>query len=319
MTSCRSSSTRPSPTSGSWRAESTSTPNSPPTRASWAAPRPTRRSAARSWSSAASQTGTPSRAWTPPGKVVVVVMDYSKGPTAGGMGQMIGAVYALHPLGVVILSNRDSAGWANRMKPPYRPGVRLAGAEGRPPVVEVNDAALAAVLAAGGVDVAKIRADTSMVVAGRPGPQGHDRPQGDGAQEELRAEHHRHPRGHRPEAQARIPGVLGAHGPRGHRERQAGQHPQRRRRRRLRHGGRGRAGRGVQPARRAPEALDPVHHGERRGEGAVGEQLLRQPPDGAAQGHGGRHQPRHDRPQLAGHHRRDRPRALGPRRDARAR
>jgi len=103
------------------------------------------------------------------GKVVVVVMDYSKGPTAGGMGQMIGAVYALHPLGVVILSNRDSAGWANRMKAPYRPGIRLAGAEGRPPVVEVNDAALAAVLAAGGVDVAKIRADTSMVILADPG------------------------------------------------------------------------------------------------------------------------------------------------------
>ncbi len=98
------------------------------------------------------------------GKVVVLVMDYSKGPAAGGWGKMIGALFGLDPVGIVMLTNRDSAGWANRMKPPYRKGVRLGGESARPPIVEVNDAALAAVLASGGVDVAKLRADTTMVV-----------------------------------------------------------------------------------------------------------------------------------------------------------
>jgi hypothetical protein len=102
------------------------------------------------------------------GKVVVLVMDYSKGPAAGGFGQMLGAVFALDPVGIVILSNRDSASWATRMKPLYRKGVRLGGAEGRAPLVEVNDAALAEVLAAGGVDVARIRADTAMVAMAAP-------------------------------------------------------------------------------------------------------------------------------------------------------
>ena len=103
------------------------------------------------------------------GKVLLVVVDYSKGPTAGGFSQMMRGLFALDPIAIVILSNRDSAGWATRMKPPYRKGVRLGGAEGRPPLVEVNDAALTEILAAGGVDVAKIRADTAMVVLADPG------------------------------------------------------------------------------------------------------------------------------------------------------
>jgi hypothetical protein len=103
------------------------------------------------------------------GKVVVLVLDYSKGAVAGGWNRMFGAVFAMNPVGVVILSNRDSTGWANRMKPPYRKGVRLGGAADRAPIVDVNDAALAEILAAGGVDVAKIRADSAMVIMSDPG------------------------------------------------------------------------------------------------------------------------------------------------------
>jgi len=102
------------------------------------------------------------------GKVVVLVLDYSKGQLAGGWNRVFGAVFDLEPVGIVILSNRDSAGWAARMKPPYRKGVRVGGDAGRPPLVDVNDAALATVLADGGVDVAKIRADTGMVVLPAP-------------------------------------------------------------------------------------------------------------------------------------------------------
>jgi Zn-dependent M28 family amino/carboxypeptidase len=50
------------------------------------------------------------------------------------------------------------------MKAPYRKGLRVGGGESDPAIIEINDAALATVLAAGGVDLAKIRADTAMVM-----------------------------------------------------------------------------------------------------------------------------------------------------------
>ncbi len=103
------------------------------------------------------------------GKVILLVLDYSKGQVAGGWNRMFGAVLGMNPVGVVILSNRDSANWANRMKSPYRQGVRLGAEAERAPIVDVNDAALATVLAAGGVDVAKIRADSTMVMMVEPG------------------------------------------------------------------------------------------------------------------------------------------------------
>ncbi|HEX5005237.1 MAG TPA: M28 family peptidase [Gemmatimonadales bacterium] len=98
------------------------------------------------------------------GKIVLLVFDYSKGQVAGGWGSQLGSIFRMEPAGIVILSNRDSAAWATRMKPPYRKGVRMAGNESRAPLVDVNDAGLATVLSAGGVDVAKIRAETGMVV-----------------------------------------------------------------------------------------------------------------------------------------------------------
>jgi len=103
------------------------------------------------------------------GKVILLVLDYSNGQVAGGWNRMFGAVLGTNPLGVVILSNRDSANWANRMSAPYRKGVRLGGDGGRAPIVDVNDASFVQILAAGGVDVAKIRADTSMVAMVDPG------------------------------------------------------------------------------------------------------------------------------------------------------
>jgi len=102
------------------------------------------------------------------GKVLVLVLDFGTGQLAGGWNRAWGAVFDLEPLGIVILSNRDSAGWAARMRPPYPKGVRVGGDAGRPPLVDVNDAGLASVLAAGGVDVARIRADTGMVVLQAP-------------------------------------------------------------------------------------------------------------------------------------------------------
>jgi hypothetical protein len=103
------------------------------------------------------------------GKVVVLVTDYSKGPLPATYGQVVRGLFDLKPLAIVILSNRDSASWATRMKPPYRPAVRRGGGEGRPPLVEVNGLGLDGVLAAGGVDVAQVRADTAMVLRAAPG------------------------------------------------------------------------------------------------------------------------------------------------------
>lgn len=105
------------------------------------------------------------------GKVVLLVADYSKGPAAAaGMGKLLRPLFETHPTGIIILSNRDSAGWAARIKPPYRQGLRLAEEEGgRPAIIEVNDAKFVSVLAAGGVDVAAIRADTGAVLRVDPG------------------------------------------------------------------------------------------------------------------------------------------------------
>jgi len=102
------------------------------------------------------------------GKVILLVVDYGKGALPSTYGQVVRGLFDLDPVGIVVLSNRDSASWANRLKPAYRASVRRGGWEARPPMVEVNGAGLEGVLAAGGVDVAQIRADTTMVL--RPAP-----------------------------------------------------------------------------------------------------------------------------------------------------
>jgi hypothetical protein len=98
------------------------------------------------------------------GKVVLVVADYSKGALPRTYGQVLTAVFELEPKGIVVISNRDSAGWAQRMRPAYRPRVTRAGVGGRSPLVEVNGAGVEGVLSAGGVNLAQLRADTTMVV-----------------------------------------------------------------------------------------------------------------------------------------------------------
>lgn len=98
------------------------------------------------------------------GKVVLVVADYSKGALPPTYGQVITGLFELEPKGIVVISNRDSAAWAQRLKPAYRPRVTRSGDGGRPPLVEVNGAGVEGVLSAGGVNLAQLRADTAMVV-----------------------------------------------------------------------------------------------------------------------------------------------------------
>jgi hypothetical protein len=102
------------------------------------------------------------------GKVVLVVADYGKGALPPSYGQVMRGLFELGPKGIVVLSNRDSVAWAQRLKPAYRPRVRRGGEEGAAPMVEVHDASLESVLAAGGVNLTQIRADTSMVVRAAP-------------------------------------------------------------------------------------------------------------------------------------------------------
>jgi hypothetical protein len=103
------------------------------------------------------------------GKVILVIADFSKGPLPAAYGQVVRGLFDLHPVGIIVLSNRDSASWTARLKPGYRPSVRRGGGEGRPPMVEVNGLGLDGVLSAGGVDPALVRADTAMVVRAAPG------------------------------------------------------------------------------------------------------------------------------------------------------
>ena len=102
-------------------------------------------------------------------KVVLVVADYSKGALSASYSQMVRGLFDLKPVGIVVLSNRDSASWAARLKPGYRPSVRRGGGAGRPPMVEVNGQGLDGILAAAGIDPAQVRADTGMVVRAVPG------------------------------------------------------------------------------------------------------------------------------------------------------
>lgn len=104
------------------------------------------------------------------GKVVILVTDNAKGPPPPAYGQVVRAAFQLDPAAIVVVSNRDSAGWAQRMAAPYRPRVRRGGSgDGTPTLVEVRDAGIGAVLAAGGVNLAQVRADTASVIREAPG------------------------------------------------------------------------------------------------------------------------------------------------------
>jgi hypothetical protein len=99
------------------------------------------------------------------GRVVLFVFDYTK-PVAP-QAELLQAAYAQGPAAVAIVSNRDSAAFAQRIRQ-QGPGVRTGPAyEGTAaPAVEVHERALATVLRAAGVDLARVRA--SAVAEVRP-------------------------------------------------------------------------------------------------------------------------------------------------------
>jgi hypothetical protein len=100
------------------------------------------------------------------GKAVVVVMDYGK-PLTPVIQQAIGAVMQRGPVGVVLLSNRDSATFAQRVAAQALVRVEV-GDGGAVPVVEVHERAVTGLLGEAGVRLDEIRASARAVAKPLP-------------------------------------------------------------------------------------------------------------------------------------------------------
>jgi Peptidase family M28 len=113
-------------------------------------------------------TGEDARQIQAKGKAVLVVMDYRK-PITPVIQQAVGAVVEGGAVGIILLSNRDSATFAQRVA--TQAGVRVAveGGESFPvPVVEVHERAVGEALAEAGIKADDIRASTSAVIRDLP-------------------------------------------------------------------------------------------------------------------------------------------------------
>lgn len=102
------------------------------------------------------------------GKAVLLVLDFRK-PLTPTVNAALGALGRSGAAGVIILSNRDSAAFANRVA--NQAGVRrgVDGAEEVPiPVVEVHERALREVLAEAGIKLDETRASGSAVTMDLP-------------------------------------------------------------------------------------------------------------------------------------------------------
>ena len=102
------------------------------------------------------------------GKVVLVVMDYSK-PLPPTMGQMFSAIQRAEPAAVLLISNRDSAQFAGRLSRnarirPIIEGLDQVGI----PVIEVHQRAALAALTASKVNLDEVRASTTIVTRDLP-------------------------------------------------------------------------------------------------------------------------------------------------------
>ncbi len=102
-------------------------------------------------------------------RVVVVIMDYRK-PLSQAIQGTLGAILQRHPVGVVLVSNRDSATFAQRVasQAMVRVDVGDDDGSGPAPVVEVHERAVAAALAEAGVKPDEIRAATTAVTRNLP-------------------------------------------------------------------------------------------------------------------------------------------------------
>ncbi len=101
------------------------------------------------------------------GKAVILVMDYTK-PLSPALQQAVGAILNRGAAGMVLLSNRDSATFAQRVASQAQSRVGVDGLGPRAPVVEVHQRALGEVLAAAGLNLDAIRASASAVTRDLP-------------------------------------------------------------------------------------------------------------------------------------------------------
>ena len=102
------------------------------------------------------------------GKAVVLVLDYSK-PLQPTVQQTIVALYEAGAAGVVILSNRDSATFAQRVAAQAQQvSIGVEGLGSKVPVVEVHQRALGSVIPALGIKLDEIRAAQDMKVQPLP-------------------------------------------------------------------------------------------------------------------------------------------------------
>lgn len=101
------------------------------------------------------------------GKTALVVVDYTK-PLSPALQQSVGVLLGNGAAGVILLSNRDSAAFAQRVasQSQLRIGVDGTGAEA--PIVEVHQRVLGDVLAAAGLNLDEIRASSSAVTRDLP-------------------------------------------------------------------------------------------------------------------------------------------------------
>jgi hypothetical protein len=97
------------------------------------------------------------------GKAVILVMDYSQ-PLTPALQQAVGALRGGGATGVILLSNRDSATFAQRMASPGQVRIGVDGTGETSPVVELHQRAVGSVLAAAGIHPDQIRAsDRAMI------------------------------------------------------------------------------------------------------------------------------------------------------------
>lgn len=102
------------------------------------------------------------------GKAVVAVIDYTK-PLLPGMLQAMGAMLERGAAGVLIISNRDSATFAQRVASQAQLRIGVDGGGSGTPVVEAHERALGAALKGAGVDLDQVRASEALIARDIPG------------------------------------------------------------------------------------------------------------------------------------------------------
>jgi hypothetical protein len=104
------------------------------------------------------------------GKLILLVLDYSK-PLSGSTQQAVAALGQTGAAAIVIISNRDSAAFAQRVANQGQPHLSVEGDESQtfPPFVEVLEQPLSMSLQLAGVNPQDLRAGSSLVARPVPG------------------------------------------------------------------------------------------------------------------------------------------------------